>query len=245
MEKYNENMKEFNPSYSQHNIKLFMNHLLVGKPGSGKTNQVLNIIERCQGCFSKIQIYTPNNEGEPLYLMMEERLNKQKEGTVILEDIKNIPYLCDQPKGQGQQLIIIDDFITQGKKIMTIVEEYAIRGRQQLFTILFLSQSYYATPVKIRATIRYLCLLKITDKRNMDMIISTIASDIPSGILMKCIKNAVKFKMNVAVIDLQADDNNKIVRRNYGVDEYYIVEDENEEPIQNPKLFLTSGIKND
>ena len=101
MKKYNETMKEFNPSYPNHNVKLFMNHCLVGKPGSGKTNQIINIILRLDRCFSKIQIYTANVD-EPLYLMLLEKLNTKKNpDTVILENIKNIPRLSDQKTKKG------------------------------------------------------------------------------------------------------------------------------------------------
>ena len=76
------------------------------------------------------------------------------------------------------------------------------------------------------------------------MIISTIASDIPANILKQCIKNAMFFPLNVAVIDLQATDNNKIVRRNYEVNNFYIVENKDGTLIQNPKIFMTTGITN-
>ena len=243
MKKYNEGREEFNPSYDEHHIKLFMNLLIVGKPGSGKTNQVLDIIHKMRGCFAKILIYTANVT-EPLYVMLQDLLNVEGKNVVILEEIKRIPRLADLETGKMQQLVIIDDFITQDKKILTKIEEYSIRGRQRLLTCCFLSQSYYACPIKIRCTIRYLCLLRITDKKNLSMIISTIASSIPDDILTKCIKNATLFELNVAVIDLQAKSSNTILRRNFGTDNYYILEDENEEPIANPVLFMEDGIKN-
>ena len=143
MKKLNKEDKEYNPSFQDHQIHLFKHFLFCGGTGLGKSNAVINLILTMQGCFSHIQIYTADPE-EKLYRMLKEKLKDQN----AIEDIAKVPHLSEQKAGRGQQLIIFDDFITSGKRTMTILEEYALRARKQLFTCCYLTQSYFACPNK-------------------------------------------------------------------------------------------------
>ena len=238
MVKINKESKEFNPSFKSHEISLFKHFLFCGGTGLGKSNAVINLLLAMQGCFSHVQIYTAD-PNEPLYRMLKEKLKDN----LTIEEIGKIPHLSEQKKGRGQQLLIIDDFITAGKKVMAILEEYAIRSRKDLFTCCFLTQSYYACPIKIRQQIRYLVLLKLCDKRNFNMIVSSLDSEIDPAVIRKVIKNATGEALNVALIDLQARDENKLIRRNFGL-EYYKLANPDGSPIANPKLLKGSGIVN-
>jgi hypothetical protein len=111
-----------------------------------------------------------------------------------------------------------------------------------------LTQSFFAVPKKIREQIRYLGLLKSTDTRNLNLILSTIDTDIDSQTIKKVIKNATKENLNSCIIDLQNRDINKTFRRNInnsnGKIDYYILEDANNNEIKNVDLFSGSGIIN-
>lgn len=238
MQKINKETKEFNPSHKCHELSLFKHFLFCGGTGLGKSNAVINLILAMQGCFSHVQIYTAD-PGEPLYRMLKDKLKNN----LTIDEISKVPHLSEQKQGRGQQLLIIDDFITAGKKVMNILEEYAIRARKQLFTCCFLTQSYYACPIKIRQQIRYLVLLKLCDKRNFNMIISTLDTDIDPGVIRKVIKNATEQELNVALIDLQIRNENKKIRRNFGLEYYKLVNNDGSH-ISNPQLFSGSGIVN-
>ena len=236
MTKINKENKEYNPSFNQHNIHLFKHFLFCGGTGLGKSNAVINLILTMQGAFNHIYLYTADIN-EPLYRMLSKNLGDK----MTIDSIEKIPSL-DELKPMGQSLLIADDFITQGKKIMTILEEYAIRSRKKLFSCCFLTQSYYACPIKIRQQIRYLVLLKLCDKRNFGMILSTIDSEVPADIIRKIIKNATKEELNICLIDLQTRDINKTFKRNF-LDEYYTLEDQNGNLIE-PNIYSGSGIIN-
>ena len=238
MEKMNKEDKEYNPNFKLHELYLFKHFLFCGGTGMGKSNAVINLILTLQGCFNHIHIYTAD-PNEKLYRMLKDKLKDQ----ITVEEISKLPPLSEQKNKHGQQLLIIDDFITQNKRIMGIIEEYAIRSRKRLFTCCFLTQSFYTCPKKIREQIRYLVLLKLCDKRNFNLIVSTLDTDIDVEIIKRCIKNATKEDLNVCLIDLHNKDPNKMLRRNFELD-YYILEDQFGNPIHNPDLFEGSGIIN-
>ena len=80
----------------------------------------------------------------------------------------------------------------------------------------------------------------MANKKNLDMICDTIAS-LEKLTIIKCIKNATKFKMNVCIIDLYNPDLNMKLRRNF--DDFYMVVDDEGEEVE-PNMFKTSGILN-
>lgn len=239
MKKINAEDKEHNPAFKSHEIHLFKHLLFCGGTGLGKSNAVINFLLTMQGAFSHVQIYTADPE-EKLYRMLKEKLKDQ----LTIDEISKIPRLADQKSGMGQQLLIIDDFITAGKNTLNIIEEYAIRARKKLFTCCFLTQSYYACPKKIREQIRYLVLLKLCDKRNFGMIVSTLDTDISTDVIRKVIKNASSEELNVCLIDLQTKNINKMFRRNFQLEFYTLEDKEGLIPANELMVFKGSGIMN-
>jgi hypothetical protein len=75
------------------------------------------------------------------------------------------------------------------------------------------------------------------------MILNTLDTDIDPLVIRKVIKNATAEALNVAVIDLQTRDDNKLIRRNFGKD-YYNLANKDGSYISNPVLFKGSGIIN-
>ncbi len=236
MEKLNKEDQEYNPNLKQHGIHLFKHHLMSGGTGLGKTNAVINLILTLQGCFNQIQIYT-SDPTEKLYLMLKNKLKDK----LIIDEIQNIPPYREQ-KTAGQQLLVIDDFIEMPKSVMTKIEEYSTQSRKKLFTCCFLTQSFFKCPKKIREQIRYINLLKSGDKRNLNLIISSLDTDIDPKTIKNCIKSATHEALNICSIDLQQRDINKTIRRNFGND-FYVFEDSKGNHIE-PEMFFASGIIN-
>lgn len=237
MVKYNKEDKEYNPHFKNHEIHLFKHWIFSAGTGLGKTNGVINLILTLNDCFHEIQIYTAD-PSEKLYAMLKEKLKDR----IIIEDIKKLPPYSEQTK-YGQKLLIIDDFIEQSKAVLTRIEEYSTQSRKKLFTCCFLTQSYFDCPKKIRNQVRYLVLYKPGDKSNFTMITKKLNTDIDNDIIKKVVTNATSEEMNVAVIDLQARDENKMIRRNFELNYYKFIEKDGSH-IRNPKLLKGSGIIN-
>jgi hypothetical protein len=106
-------------------------------------------------------------------------------------------------------------------------------------------------PKVIRDQISYLVLLKSSDPRTLNLIISQIDTDVEPVIIKKVIKNATKHELNVCIINLNSRNINETFRRNItnpqknGFD-YYTLEDNNGNnlDIENIELFDNSGIIN-
>jgi hypothetical protein len=218
--------------------------LITAPSGLGKTNFITNYIISQNNTFGHIYIYA-GDPNEDIYEMLKHTIPKDQ---ITVDSIDHMPALSEFKTTEIQKLIIVDDWINSGKKILEQVTEFAIRCRKKNFTLCMLSQSYFAVPKKIREQIRYLVLLKSTDTRNLNLILSTIDTDIDKETIKKIIKNATRETLNSCIIDLQNREINKTFRKNInnpnGKIDYYILEDENNNEIKNVELFSGSGIIN-
>ena len=233
-------MKEFldpdfyNPCYDKHHLT--GNHMLVcGGTGTGKTNFVSNVLIQMHDTFGKLIIVCKKKQ-EAVYKMFSSKLKDK----CIIYDFKELPPLAELAKTlQGQQtMMIFDDFVND--KNQSRIEEYVIMARKDMIMCVFLTQSFFGTSKIIRQNVGYVVLLAMANKKNLDMICDTIAS-LEKPTIIKCIKNATKFKMNVCIIDLYNPDLNMKLRRNF--DDFYTVVDDEGDEVE-PNMFKTSGILN-
>ena len=228
---------EFNPHFKDHKMHINKHMVIAAGTGLGKSNFIVNYIIQLQNTFEHIYIFT-KDPTESIYVMMKDKIGD----AMTLESVDKVPSLKEIKK-YHQSLIIFDDFITSGKAIINRLEEYSIMARKHGFTCIYLTQSYFATPVKLRQNVRYLTLLSLTNKRNLDMIISQLSIDVSKETIKKVVANATRFKMNVCIIDLLSKENvNNIFRRNFT--EFYEIVDEDNEELANIQMYEKDGIIN-
>ena len=147
-------------------------------------------------------------------------LQSELKDMVTLLPIGEMIKYDDLPK-QGQKMVIFDDFLTESKDIVKNITQYSIMARKKFCTCFYLVQSFFTSidTKTIRKNLSYIILLKMTDKKNLNLIQQTLPHDIDPKITKSIIGNATKFKMNICIIDLMATDEEKIFRRNFN--EYY------------------------
>jgi len=159
--------KSHNPHYDEHKISVPFRSALIGSSGSGKTNMFLNILKKMRGTFNKIFIYTQAEE--PLYDYLKSQ---------IPDDMLTISYdlddcrQFDQSNYYGQTLIVFDDQCNQ--KDQRCIQELYIRGRKIAggISLLYLTQSYYKIPKLIRLQCQYIFIIKVSGKRDLNMMLS-------------------------------------------------------------------------
>ena len=193
-----------NPNIHLHQLELPFRMLVVAPSGSGKTNFLVNLIKKfCAGpgTFETIQIITRNKK-EPLYEWLESKCDQIK----ITEGLSTLPEL-DKFDKQKNHLVCLDDLVLQ--KDLTPVVNYYIRCRKLGVSVIFLSQSFYATPKMIRSNCNYVVLLKLSGDREIKMILSEYGLGVSKEELLQIYNHATSEKFSPLVIDIDADATKK------------------------------------
>jgi len=156
----------FNNHYIEKNSRL----LLIGASGTGKSNALLNFIERSSGEFHKIIICSFSTTDEPLYNFLHQKI-PDVELINKIEDVPKVQDFDDIEKNKPK-LIVFDDFVGLSTKQMKILIDYAISSRKFGFTTVFISQNYTSVPKVISRNCNYIFIFKINDKVSIKRIIS-------------------------------------------------------------------------
>ena len=173
----NENKTKHNSNYPcipDHPYRI----LTVGGSGSGKTNALLNLINK-QPDIDKIYLYAKDlYEAKYQYLIN----NREKVGLDHFNDPKAfMDYLNDMqdvyrsienynPNKKRRVLIVFDDMIADmvnNKKLNPIVTELCIRGRKLNISIVFITQSYFKVPKEVRLNTTHFFNMKIPNEREL------------------------------------------------------------------------------
>ena len=78
-------------NYKKHLIKPCQMIGIFGKTGAGKSTAIVEFLSRKNDTFFEITIFTGSTADEPLYKMLEEKI----EGIFITNDIEELPELID------------------------------------------------------------------------------------------------------------------------------------------------------
>lgn len=174
--------KKINPNYATHGIDLPFRMLIAAPSGSGKTNQLMNLIAHMDKTFHEIIICVKSAD-EPLYEMM---INKLK--NIVVYESGEVPLLSQYSKiddktkrlkrlDKKQRLIVFDDLITD-RRANQIASEYYIKGRKLGFSMCYIGQSFYQIPKLIRDNCQIFLLGRNLLKRDLKLILSTFPTEI-------------------------------------------------------------------
>ena len=129
--------------------------LITGRSGNtnkkpGKTNLVLNIIDKCNN-FHKFYLFCKMIGNDPLYdnlLVPKLEHFEHKYNTPILviksnslDDLSDVDSDIINPAYQN--LIIFDDMIDEDKKSLKKVEQYFVMMRKKNCSMIFITQNYF------------------------------------------------------------------------------------------------------
>ena len=174
------NKQSINPNYAQHGIKVPFRGLLIGSSGVGKTNLLLNIVNKMAGTFNHIYIYT--KASEPLYDYLTSQLSSEL--LTIAYDLDSLRNFNDD-NYYGQSLVIFDDMVNE--KNQKAISELYIRGRKIKggISLLYLTQSYFQVPKIIRVQCQYIFILKTGSNRDLKLILSEFSLNTSPEVLLK------------------------------------------------------------
>lgn len=162
-----------NPNYMKsHVFPVPFRAAIIAASGAGKTNTILNILNKMSGTFMKVILCIPTAE-EPLYELLKVKLGDKLE--IYCGEVKkgirknkcampNIPPIDDVAEkdldGWIPKLMIFDDLLLFPDQ--SDIETYYIRGRKKALSSMYASQSFYRIPITIRRNLSHLLL-----KRNV------------------------------------------------------------------------------
>lgn len=192
-------IKQHNPNFHIHGLKIPFRMLIIGNSGAGKTQTLLNIIHNMEGTFNNIFIITKNKD-EPLYNYLEEKLGNK--GLVISEGVENAPDLDEDIDKKDQTLIVMDDLVLE--KNQSALEEYFIRARKLNCSLIYISQSYYRVPRIIRQNLNYLIVKQVSSLKDLYRIMGEYTLGVEKDALKKLYENSTREKQDFLLVDLDA-----------------------------------------
>ena len=171
----NENKTEHNknwPYIPDHTYRI----LITGDSGSGKTNVLLNLIEK-QSDIDKIYFYAKDPyEAKYQYLINKresvgiDNFNDPKAFIEYSNDMCDVYKNIDEynPNKENKILIVFDDMIADmiyNKKLNSIATELFIRGRKLNISLVFITQSYFKVPKDARLNTTHFFIAKNPNRR--------------------------------------------------------------------------------
>ena len=189
-----------NPNFHLHHLKVPFRMCIVAPSGSGKTNFLLNIIHlfsQGKGTFADLSIITRNKD-EPLYRFLQSKNDQIN----IKEGLENVPQL-DKFDKDINHLVVFDDLVLA--KDQRPIENYYIRARKLNCSVIYISQSYFKIPKIIRNNCSYMCLLKLSGQREVNMILSEFGLGVSKEQLLTLYQYATKEKFIPLLIDMEAE----------------------------------------
>ena len=165
LKNYNSKQVTLNPKRSQFSPNTPCRMLICGPSGCGKTNVLLNLIYDLLP-WSTLYVYAKDlTEHKYAELHNVCELASKVSAFQYVFDSDNIVDVDDLDSSE-HNLIVFDDFVTDKKSIESISSLF-IRGRKKNATIIYLTQSYFATPKIIRLQCNNFLLFKPSDEREI------------------------------------------------------------------------------
>ena len=225
----NNKIKYYNPNECQlvpvHPCKI----LITGRSGNtnkkaGKTNLVLNIIDKCNN-FDKYYLFCKMLGNDPLYdnllIPKLEHLERKYNTSILviksnsLDDLPDVN--SDMIDPTYQNLIIFDDMIDEDKKSLKKVEQYFIMMRKKNCSMIFITQNYFETPKTIRKNCDYFLFTSLSSGNELKEVYQDLAKndDISKEQFVQMYNNAVTD--GHLLIDKNASDIKYKFRKNFSI----------------------------
>ena len=188
-----------NPHFNETQMTIPARIGCIAPSGTGKTQWLLNYIHKNQDTFGHIIVVYKASES--LYEFLRDKIGSKN--ITFYTKLTELPSPIDWNMGNKQILLVFDDQVAE--KNQAKIEEYYIRGRKigGGITMAYLSQSFFAIPTLIRRQFNYVIILKLSGKRDLNLILSNYALGIEGDQIMKLYRNATKDKFNFLKIDIE------------------------------------------
>ena len=146
--------------------------LIVGPSNCGKTNTLMHILREPLVPYDKMYMYTPNphqDKIQDLKRLMDKISQKVGNSVLEIKGQDEIADTKDYPPG-NRKIVIFDDLINALSCIQSKIANHFTDGRHHQISPIYLTQSYYDTPQKIRLNCSHMILYTPTTKNHCNLI---------------------------------------------------------------------------
>ena len=146
--------------------------LVAGASGSGKTNTVMHMLRAPLVYYDKIYLYTPNPHQDKIQDLKKVMDGiSQKVGYDVLEikDPDDIMDTSEYPEG-NRKVVIFDDLVNAPQSVQSKIANHFTDGRHHQISTIYLTQSYYDTPQKLRLNCSHMILYTPPTKNHCNLI---------------------------------------------------------------------------
>ena len=198
--------------FKNHLIERNSRILMIGASGTGKSNALMNYIEKSSGEYEQIIICSFSTTDEPLYQYLKNKIPEVE----LINDINEVPVIqsYNDDDKKISKLIVFDDFICLNKKQMKILQDYAISSRKYGFTVVYMTQEYTSVPKVISRNCNYILCFKINDKVSIKRMISNhgLSDQYKPEEIEKIYHYCISRPLGFLLIDLKTNDESKRLR---------------------------------
>ena len=169
--------------------------LICGNSGSGKTNLLYHMLIKPLLYYDEIYLYARNLEQDKYQKLIQKmRELSSKLGYEILHVSNDeITPVSEMDYEDNQKLVIFDDYVCD--KNQTKLIDYFMQGRHKNCSVIYLSQSFFKTPLEIRKGCTHYCLYEPLSSGDA----TRISSDL--GINKKDLKSATRKPYSFLYVD--------------------------------------------
>ena len=146
--------------------------LIAGQSGCGKTNTLMHLLRTLLVFYDKIYIFSPNLHQDKL-TELQKLLNEisEKVGYPVLEmgSETSIPNTNEYPIN-NRKVVVFDNLVYADAKIQNKIANHFTDGRHHKISLIYLTQSYYDVPHKLRQNCSHMILYPPSTKNHLNLI---------------------------------------------------------------------------
>ena len=164
----NEKLKRRYNNYLDEDYRM----LVAGASGSGKTNTVMHMLREPLVYYDKVYLYTRNphqDKIQDLQKLMDGISQKVGYSVLEIKDPDDIMDTSEYPEG-NRKVVIFDDLVNAPEKVQSKIANHFTDGRHHQISPIYLTQSYYDTPQKLRLNCSHMILYTPPTKNHCNLI---------------------------------------------------------------------------
>ena len=144
--------------------------LIAGQTRCRKTNTLMHILRKPLVYYDKIYIYSPNHHQDKIqdFKKLMDSISEKVGYPILLiggeQDIRNTN------PSNNRKVVVFDDLVNAPEKIQNKIAKHYTDGRHHGISPIYLSQSYYDVPQKLRQNCSNMILYPPTTKNHSNPI---------------------------------------------------------------------------